>query len=360
MSASNYPACLAKILRYEGGYVDDPHDPGGETNYGITIATARASGYSGSMRAIPMDTVKQVYKKEFWDKIGGDALPPGLDLCVFDYAVNSGVGRAKPALAEVHGTLEDKINQYCDGRLAFMKRAKNRKTGELLWSRYGSGWSKRVADVRATALTMAKAPAAALPTALPAPVSIPKNVEDAKSATKVGVPVVAGSGLLYWLADNWWLPAFVGVLIVAAVWWFLLRPVVLRYTALGELEATFWTKLRVAVKGVKTKLIGAAIVISGLAAPAMAWATDSNLMDALPTIKGIPGSVYGVAGVSLIGALMSWMRNFQTTPANETDLALVGDTMNSVPQFAPTEDKAPVTETVAKKTKKKKAKKGRR
>lgn len=149
MTASNYEACLTKVLRYEGGYVNDPHDPGGETNYGITAAVARASGYRGAMRNIPMDLVRSIYRQKYWDAVSGDSLPAGLDLAVFDYAVNSGVSRAKKALVALgaqHAT-DDTIRRYCAARLSFLK-------GLSTWPRYGKGWGSRVADVQATALRM--------------------------------------------------------------------------------------------------------------------------------------------------------------------------------------------------------------
>lgn len=156
MAAANYAACLAKVLRYEGGYVNDPHDPGGETNYGITIAVARANGYTGAMHAIPMELVRKIYKTKYWDAVQGDALPVGLDLAVFDFAVNSGVSRAKNMLAAIgpQGGSMERVDRYCDARLRFLK-------GLKIWARYGKGWASRVNDVRQTARAMALTPAPA-------------------------------------------------------------------------------------------------------------------------------------------------------------------------------------------------------
>lgn len=88
---------LKKTLAHEGGYVNHPDDPGGETNYGITVAVARAFGYTGSMRDIPMATVEAIYKKNYWDALRLDEFPAGTaPICeeLFDSAVNAGVGRA--------------------------------------------------------------------------------------------------------------------------------------------------------------------------------------------------------------------------------------------------------------------------
>lgn len=178
MAANNYAACLTKVLRYEGGYVNDPRDPGGATNYGITIATARANGYTGSMRAIPMDLVRSIYRKKYWDVVSGDALPAGLDLCVFDYAVNSGPARAKKALAAIgSGADRERIHRYCGARLAFLHGLKT-------WATFGKGWGSRVADVEATALKMN-----AVPVAPGAPVD---PLHNANATMKPGAVVYGG------------------------------------------------------------------------------------------------------------------------------------------------------------------------
>lgn len=54
------------VIAREGGYVNNPADPGGETNFGITIATARAFGYQGSMQAMTKDLAAQIYRQRYW------------------------------------------------------------------------------------------------------------------------------------------------------------------------------------------------------------------------------------------------------------------------------------------------------
>ncbi len=54
------------------GYVFDPDDPGGETNYGITKRTARRYGYFGSMKEIPYEIVESIYRQEYWNKVCGN------------------------------------------------------------------------------------------------------------------------------------------------------------------------------------------------------------------------------------------------------------------------------------------------
>lgn len=90
---ANISPALKITLQFEGGYVNNPNDPGGETNYGITIGTARAYGYEGSMYDLPMDIVTHIYKVGYWNSLSLDDLN-SQDLAnnIFDTAVNMGTG----------------------------------------------------------------------------------------------------------------------------------------------------------------------------------------------------------------------------------------------------------------------------
>lgn len=183
----NFNASLAHVLEHEGGYVNNPKDPGGETNKGVTKAVyeayRRRKGHSRqSVRHITDVEIQDIYKAQYWDRVEGDRLPAGVDYAVFDYAVNSGTGRAETEIQRVVGVTADGqigmvtldavgkadpiqlVNKLCDRRLAFMKRIKHRKTKELLWTTFGKGWSRRVAGVRKHGVEMAStAPAPDLP-----------------------------------------------------------------------------------------------------------------------------------------------------------------------------------------------------
>lgn len=172
----NFSACLTETLRHEGGWADDPRDPGGATMKGVTLATYRQwrpGATKAQLRAITDAEVAAIYRKGYWDAVRGDDLPAGLDLVAFDAAVNSGAKRGAQWLQAALGVPQDgkigretlraadmtgatgAINRACDARLAFMKRAKHPKTGASLWATYGRGWSSRVASVRAAAHRMA-------------------------------------------------------------------------------------------------------------------------------------------------------------------------------------------------------------
>ena len=157
----DYAKCLAQVLKYEGGYVDHPKDPGGPTNKGVTQAVYdnwRKSQNlpTQSVRAIADSEVAAIYKNLYWDRISGDNLPSGVDFAVFDFAVNSGVSRAAKTLQAVVGVTQDGMigpatieatktyvaMAVTNKRLAFMQSLS-------IWSTFGKGWSARIADVKA-------------------------------------------------------------------------------------------------------------------------------------------------------------------------------------------------------------------
>lgn len=170
----NFAASLKEVLRHEGGYTNHPKDAGKATNFGVTQATY--DGYRRlklllprSVKSITADEVADCYRQLYWDKVCGDQLPKGIDFLTFDAAVNSGTSRAEKwlqqAINKAAGTrrlTEDGelglasldaaddypapkiITAYIDLRLGFMKVAKHRLTGALLWPVFGGGWSNRL------------------------------------------------------------------------------------------------------------------------------------------------------------------------------------------------------------------------
>ena len=168
-SLSREPA-LAKVLEHEGGYTNHPADPGGPTNFGITIADYRkyvkADARAADVQAMRLGEAKAIYRAAYWDAMRCDELPAGLDYATFDYGVNSGVGRAVRVLQRLlhmadDGRMTDTviaavdqrdpgelIAALCDERLAFLKKLKT-------WPVFGAGWGRRVADVRTVAIGMA-------------------------------------------------------------------------------------------------------------------------------------------------------------------------------------------------------------
>lgn len=170
MTVENREASIQKTLKYEGGYTNHPSDPGGPTNWGITIADARkywkADADAEDVRKMPLSVAVEIYRKHYWSPAGCDALPAGLDFAVFDYAVNSGITRATTYLAKTSGDTITRIEQLCDARLQFLKGLKT-------WPVFGKGWGSRVADVKQAAKAMAKAQLDK-PVSVPPPPDIPR------------------------------------------------------------------------------------------------------------------------------------------------------------------------------------------
>jgi lysozyme family protein len=110
---ANFDTCFSKVIKSEGGYVNDPADRGGETNLGVTVGAWGAylgrAIQPGEMKALTVDTVKPFYKSMYWDKVKGDDLPIGVDYAVFDFAVNAGVGRAAKFLQRAVGAVDDGV-----------------------------------------------------------------------------------------------------------------------------------------------------------------------------------------------------------------------------------------------------------
>lgn len=166
----NFARSLELVLKHEGGWADHPKDPGGATMKGITIATFRA--YLGrenvtktELRNISDQMVAAIYRKNYWDKVNGDALPHGLDYAVFDFGVNSGPGRAVEMLQGIVGAKQDgvvgpatmlaingygvakAIRELCARRLSWLRTLGTFAT-------FGRGWSARVTRVEVDALKM--------------------------------------------------------------------------------------------------------------------------------------------------------------------------------------------------------------
>ena len=109
----NFDSCLEHVLHSEGGYVNHPQDPGRETNLGVTRRVwqdwVKRELHDDEMRHLTPDMVAPLYKARYWDAVKGDDLPSGLDLCVFDCAVNAGVSRAARFLQHTVGAVEDGV-----------------------------------------------------------------------------------------------------------------------------------------------------------------------------------------------------------------------------------------------------------
>ena len=108
---------INEIIRVEGGYVDDPDDSGGETNFGITIGVARKYGYYGPMKDLSRDLAFQIYADKYWNPLNLDAieeLSPSIAKELADTGVNMGIGRAADFLQQSLNALNNGGSLYPD------------------------------------------------------------------------------------------------------------------------------------------------------------------------------------------------------------------------------------------------------
>jgi lysozyme family protein len=147
-----FDAAFDLLIGHEGGYVNDPNDPGGETKYGISRRAYPELDIANLTEA----RARAIYYKDYWLKAGADILPVPLGILVFDAAVNNGVGRAVRWLQEAVGVVPDgvigaqtraaleaapldqTIQRFHGQRIHFM-------SGLDSWGLYGVGWSRRLA-----------------------------------------------------------------------------------------------------------------------------------------------------------------------------------------------------------------------
>lgn len=108
---------IDELIKREGGYVNDPTDRGGETNYGITIATAKAYGYVGKMKDLSLETARAIYLQNYWTKPKFnlvDAVSPSIAEELLDTGVNCGTGFAKPLLQKALNLLNQNGTLFAD------------------------------------------------------------------------------------------------------------------------------------------------------------------------------------------------------------------------------------------------------
>jgi lysozyme family protein len=169
MATNNFEACLKFTLKFEGGFVNNPKDPGGATNLGVTLFTlSDFIGKKASVAQVKALTVKDVtpiYRKRYWDKVRADDLPAGIDLAVFDFGVHSGPMRAIRIMQRVLGLEDDGnigditlkivraadqltlVKEFSAARLAFLQ-------GLPVFRHFANGLTNRANLAEAAALSL--------------------------------------------------------------------------------------------------------------------------------------------------------------------------------------------------------------
>ncbi len=169
----NFNTCLAFTLREEGGYSDDPADPGGATNMGITLATYRRWSDDPDLGTVQVQdmterTARAIYRSLYWNPLRADALPVGVDLSVFDMGVNAGIWGSARLLQRCLGFVGEEVDG-CIGpeTLAAVAKHNARSLVDDLAERqaayyrslsdfptFGRGWLNRTQARRDAALAM--------------------------------------------------------------------------------------------------------------------------------------------------------------------------------------------------------------
>lgn len=142
------------VLRFEGGYVWNQHDPGSETKYGIS----KRSYPDEDIASLSIERAREIYRRDYWEPLKCDKLPAMVRLSVMDAGVNSGVKRAAQWLQRAVGVTDDGIvgaktieaaremdpattvSRFNGYRLRFLADSQN-------WLSFGHGWAGRVAAI---------------------------------------------------------------------------------------------------------------------------------------------------------------------------------------------------------------------
>jgi lysozyme family protein len=152
---SSFDDAFDALIGNEGGYSNNPADPGGETMWGVTARVARAAGYAGAMRELPRDTAKAIAKKLYWDPLRLDELDPRVAFQIFDANYNGGhpvIWMQGAAGAKVDGLIGPATIAAVQATdpLRFMLRWNALRltyfTSLNTWQTFGKGWARRIAN----------------------------------------------------------------------------------------------------------------------------------------------------------------------------------------------------------------------
>lgn len=130
---SDFDRAFKFLIGEEGGYVNDPADPGGETKYGISKRTYPTV----DIAALTLDAAKSIYRRDYWDALGLDGRKYGPALVLFDCAVNQGIGAAKTLLSQVATSSLPFI-------VAFQAERALRYAKLESFETFGRGWMRRL------------------------------------------------------------------------------------------------------------------------------------------------------------------------------------------------------------------------
>jgi len=165
-----FDTAIAFTLREEGGFSDDPHDPGGPTNYGVTLATLThwrgLACVADDVRLITLAETDAIYRSLYWHALRCDLLPPGVEIMTFDFGVNAGPHESAVELQQAVGASVDGVvgpltalaargadRATLIGNLHDLHEARYRSRPGF--ARYGHGWLARLARCTDLAVQLA-------------------------------------------------------------------------------------------------------------------------------------------------------------------------------------------------------------
>lgn len=146
----SFDRAFAKVISIEGGFIDDPKDPGGATKFGIS----QRAYPQENIASLTLDRAKEIYRRDYWDKVHGDYIPDPLSCFVFDAAVNHGVKQSIIMLQNALKITADGIagqvtinavkNSNKDVCVRFMTNRAIRYFQTNNFERFGNGWLNRL------------------------------------------------------------------------------------------------------------------------------------------------------------------------------------------------------------------------
>lgn len=152
-AASTFEQAFAILIGNEGGYANNPNDPGGETKFGLS----KRSYPQLDIAKVTLDDARAIYRRDFWNPVRGDELPAPLALLVFDAAVNSGPAQSVRWLQTTLGAKPDGIlgpvtlglvarrqGQGADLLVELLVRRTLFMIGLRTWRVFGTGWLRRL------------------------------------------------------------------------------------------------------------------------------------------------------------------------------------------------------------------------
>ena len=166
---ATFPRALAAVLKHEGGWSNHPRDPGGATMKGVTLQTfsdfLKRPATKAELKRITDEQLRKIYRDRYWDAIAGDRLAVGLDLVVFDMAVNAGPRRAGRMFQALLGVTPDgaigprtlaAAESHDSGTLilAYSQERRNYYRSLATFQTFGRGWLRRVDEVEIEAFKL--------------------------------------------------------------------------------------------------------------------------------------------------------------------------------------------------------------